>query len=79
LLPPDIQVNFHFCGGAAPAGARRAPDTCSIRRIRSRRTKIDAAYAAVMAWKARLDAVSAGVGVRRGKPVIARVCGGVLG
>jgi phage terminase large subunit-like protein len=41
--------------------------------------KIDAAYAAVMAWKARLDAVSAGVAARRGKPVIARVRGGVLG
>lgn len=34
--------------------------------------KIDAAYAAVMAWKARLDAVSAGVG-RRKKRVVARI------
>ncbi len=41
--------------------------------------KIDAAYAAIMAWKARLDAVSAGLGARRGKPVIGRVRGGVLG
>jgi hypothetical protein len=41
--------------------------------------KIDAAYAAVMAWKARLDALSAGLGARRGKPVIGRVRGGVLG
>lgn len=35
--------------------------------------KIDAAYAAVMAWQARLDAVSAGVGKRRKKRVIARI------
>lgn len=35
--------------------------------------KIDAAYAAVMAWKARLDAVSAGVGGRRKKSVFARI------
>jgi hypothetical protein len=41
--------------------------------------KIDAAYAAVMAWKARLDAVSAGLGARRKKRVIQRVKGGVLG
>jgi hypothetical protein len=41
--------------------------------------KIDAAYAAVMAWKARLDAVTAGLGARRKKPVIGRVRGGVLG
>lgn len=34
--------------------------------------KIDAAYAAVMAWKARLDAVAAGVGRRR-KRVVARI------
>lgn len=34
--------------------------------------KIDAAYAAVMAWKARLDAVAAGVG-RRKKRVVARI------
>ena len=41
--------------------------------------KIDAAYAAVMAWKARLDAVAAGLGARRKKAVIARVRGGALG
>jgi hypothetical protein len=41
--------------------------------------KIDAAYAMTMAWKARLDAVSAGLGRRPGKRVIARVRGGVLG
>jgi len=41
--------------------------------------KIDAAYAAVMAWKSRLDAVSAGLGARRKKAVIARVRGGALG
>lgn len=41
--------------------------------------KIDAAYAAVMAWKARLDAVSAGAGARRGKAVIGRVRGSALG
>jgi phage terminase large subunit-like protein len=40
--------------------------------------KIDAAYAAVMAWQARLDAVSAGV-TKRQKRVISRVRGGVLG
>lgn len=34
--------------------------------------KIDAAYAAVMAWKARLDAVAAGVG-RRKKRLVARI------
>jgi hypothetical protein len=41
--------------------------------------KIDAAHAAVMAWKARLDAVSAGLGARRKKAVVGRVRGGVLG
>jgi hypothetical protein len=41
--------------------------------------KIDAAYAAVMAWKARLDAVSAGLGTRRKKAVIGRIKGGALG
>ena len=41
--------------------------------------KIDAAYAAIMAWKARLDALSAGLGARRKKAVIARVRGGALG
>jgi hypothetical protein len=41
--------------------------------------KIDAAYAATMAWKARIDAVSAGLGARRKKAVIARVRGGALG
>jgi hypothetical protein len=41
--------------------------------------KIDAAYAAALAWKARLAAVSAGLGARRRKPVIARVRGGALG
>lgn len=41
--------------------------------------KIDGAYAAALAWKARLSAVSAGLGVRRRKPVIARVRGGALG
>lgn len=35
--------------------------------------KIDAAYAAVMAWKARLDAVSAGVGARRKKRVFKQI------
>lgn len=34
--------------------------------------KIDAAYAAVMAWKARLDAVAAGIG-RRKRRVITRI------
>lgn len=32
--------------------------------------KIDAAYAAVMAWKARLDAIAAGVGKRSGRKVV---------
>lgn len=41
--------------------------------------KIDAAYAAVMAWKARLDAVSAGLGARRKKAVLGRIKGGALG
>jgi hypothetical protein len=41
--------------------------------------KIDGAYAAVMAWRARLDAVAAGLGARRKKAVIARVRGGALG
>lgn len=41
--------------------------------------KIDAAYAAVMAWQARLDAVAAGLGARRRKQVIGRVRGGALG
>ena len=41
--------------------------------------KIDAAYAATMAWRARLDAVAAGLGARRKKAVIARVRGGALG
>jgi hypothetical protein len=40
---------------------------------------IDAAYAGTIAWKARLDAVSAGLGARRKKAVIARVRGGALG
>jgi hypothetical protein len=31
--------------------------------------KIDAAYAAVMAWKARLDAVAAGYGKRKRRVV----------
>jgi hypothetical protein len=35
--------------------------------------KIDGAYAAVMAWKARLDAVSAGVGARRKKRVFKQI------
>lgn len=35
--------------------------------------KIDAAYAAVMAWKARLDAVSAGVGAKRKKRVFRQI------
>lgn len=35
--------------------------------------KIDAAYAAVMAWKARLDAVSAGVGASRKKRVFKQI------
>jgi hypothetical protein len=35
--------------------------------------KIDAAYAAVMAWKARLDAVAAGLGANRKKRVIQRI------
>jgi hypothetical protein len=32
-----------------------------------------------MAYKAHLDAVTAGLGARRKKPVISRVRGGVLG
>jgi hypothetical protein len=40
---------------------------------------IGAAYAAVMAWKARLDAVSAGLGARRKKAVMGRIRGGALG
>jgi hypothetical protein len=40
---------------------------------------IDVACAAVMAWRARLDAVAAGLGTRRKKAVIARVTGGALG
>ncbi|WP_234807871.1 hypothetical protein [Mycolicibacterium bacteremicum] len=35
--------------------------------------KIDAAYAAVMAWKARLDAVSAGLGRRQKRQVIGQI------
>lgn len=35
--------------------------------------KIDAAIAAVLAWQARLDAVAAGVGVRRKRPAPARL------
>ncbi len=41
--------------------------------------KIDAAYAATMAWKGRLDALAAGLGARRKKAVISRVRGGALG
>lgn len=41
--------------------------------------KIDAAYAAVMAWRARLDAVSMGLGARRKKAVIGKLKGGALG
>lgn len=41
--------------------------------------KIDAAYAAVMAWKARLDAVSADLGAPRKKAVIGIVKRGALG
>lgn len=35
--------------------------------------KIDAAYAAVMAWKARLDAVAAGLGQPKRRPVVQRI------
>lgn len=35
--------------------------------------KIDAAYAAVMAWKARLDAVSAGLGQVKRRPIVQRI------
>lgn len=41
--------------------------------------KIDGAYAALMAYKARLDAIAAGVGKKPRKQVVARVRGGVLG
>lgn len=41
--------------------------------------KIDGAYAATMAWKARLDAIAAGVGKKPRKRVIQRVKGGALG
>jgi hypothetical protein len=35
--------------------------------------KIDAAYAATMAWKARLDAVSAGLGKRKRRAGVQRI------
>ncbi len=41
--------------------------------------EVDAAYAAVLTWQARLDAVAAGIGATRKKRVIAQVRGGVLG